>query len=327
MFIRSALDTKIQDKRRIAVTLSPLGKEIREKQQTKYHGWKIGSVKFERVNYEMDEHFFSAEDIPKPKLEAYRSMKDFTDPDVLGLKKKGWNAGTLVSKYPAQEETFDRKLMRIRMGLLDQPIQKPYNPKIAEGCDARDEYTGWSVSTELPGIYQTKMKLEEDTKQCLDKTRQFFDKRQKNNMSKTDYIGKYKNPEESTKELNEKLRKIKEEDAPLREELRKKYTFEHPETSKENVDAGVFRMVFEHKVKGIKPHSEFEAMNLTFEPDIAKTLRNEKYFKWFHNGTWGKNAISKDKEVWSCCMCEEKTAKGCNKIQVDPKKWNLTSYC
>jgi len=243
------------------------------------------------------------------------------------LKKKSWNTSSSIPKYPLLEETFERKLMRIRMGLLDQPIQKIIEPKIEPGCDLRDDYTGWSVSTELPTIYQGKVKLQEETQHALEKSKHYFDFRKTQNLSKTDYIRKYNNPTGSITRFNEDLRKIKEEDQVLREELKRKFIFENPAASQEKVDAGVFRLVHEHKIRIMKPKSEFEAKNLTFKPDMEQTLRNEKYNKQYHNGKWGTNAISKDKEVWSCCMNEEAKSAGCNKIEIDPKRWNLASYC
>ena len=51
---------------------------------------------------------------------------------------------------------------------------------------------------------------------------------------------------------------------------------------------------------------EEEARNLNFTPDLHATLKIEKNYKFFHNGKWGVNGISKDKEAWSCCMNEEK---------------------
>jgi hypothetical protein len=48
------------------------------------------------------------------------------------------------------EETHERKLIKIKLGLFDHPIPK-YRDKEEErkGTDFRDDYTGWNVSTEL----------------------------------------------------------------------------------------------------------------------------------------------------------------------------------
>ena len=76
-------------------------------------GWKIGSCKFGRISYERDEHFFTPDDIPKKKLQAYKDMKEFTDPDILDLKKKDWNLRSSIPRQPVIEETFERKIMRV----------------------------------------------------------------------------------------------------------------------------------------------------------------------------------------------------------------------
>lgn len=45
----------------------------------------------------------------------------------------------------------------------------------------------------------------------------------------------------------------------------------------------------------------------TFKPDLSKTLKPSIGYYAYHNGSWGKNAASPDKDVWSCCMHEKKT--------------------
>ncbi len=41
----------------------------------------------------------------------------------------------------------------------------------------------------------------------------------------------------------------------MRDKLREQFIFENPSAAKERIDAGVFRMVYEHHVKEAKPQS------------------------------------------------------------------------
>lgn len=53
------------------------------------------------------------DDIPPAKKRAHDEACDFIDPDLLGLKKRGWNGSTTVPKYPHLEETHERKLTKV----------------------------------------------------------------------------------------------------------------------------------------------------------------------------------------------------------------------
>lgn len=57
--------------------------------------------------------------------------------------------------------------------------------------------------------------------------------------------------------------------------------------------------------------------NLTFKPDLTKTLKPEINHYAYHNGSWGVNAASPEKEVWSCCMMKKKTGEVIQKIISD----------
>jgi len=48
-------------------------------------------------------------------------------------------------------------------------------------------------------------------------------------------------------------------------------------------------------------------LNLTFKPDMSKTIKHAFGQYAYHNGSWGPNPASPDCEVWSCCMSEKKT--------------------
>lgn len=61
---------------------------------------KIGSIKNNKVNYHIDEQFFSNEDIPLKALEAKKTIQQKIDPDLLGLRNRQWNNSTSVPLNP-----------------------------------------------------------------------------------------------------------------------------------------------------------------------------------------------------------------------------------
>lgn len=73
----------------------------------------IGSIRNEKVNYDREEQFFSKEDVPTHVREIKNQVKDFIDPDHLGLRKKEWNGSVSVPKDMTAEESHERKLIKV----------------------------------------------------------------------------------------------------------------------------------------------------------------------------------------------------------------------
>lgn len=109
---------------------------------------KIGSIKNGRINYDKDEQFFNPADTDQNVRTIVRWVKELIDPDILELRKKPWNASVSYPKNIELEETFERKLIKIKLGLIDRPKPKYVLPKIEPGCDLRNDYTNWNVSTQ-----------------------------------------------------------------------------------------------------------------------------------------------------------------------------------
>lgn len=72
------------------------------------------------------------------------------------MRKKEWNGSVSVPKNPLSEETHERKLVKIRLGLFDHPIPKEKANKIYVGVETRDNYLEslvegkkWNVSHEI----------------------------------------------------------------------------------------------------------------------------------------------------------------------------------
>lgn len=65
-----------------------------------------------RMNFELGEQIFPKEDVPQKAVESKKQMTQLVDPDILGLRKKGWDKSVAVP-LNAQEEDFDRKLTKV----------------------------------------------------------------------------------------------------------------------------------------------------------------------------------------------------------------------
>jgi len=262
--------------------------------------------------------FFAKEELPQHALQAKHDMKDLVDPDLLGLRKKEWNRSVAVARNISEEEDFQRKLTKIKMGLHDFPMPKYQEKYIEEGTDTRNDYTGWNVSTEPLNKFERTRLLDKQTTHSLAKTQVAFNS-----------LKEYNTPTDSITVLNDTLRQKKREEKELREEIKKKYIFENPAATKERVNAGVFRMVYEHQVKSAKPQSEELILNLTFKPNLTGTLRPKIKVKAYHSGKWGEYVSPQEQEpiyCWSCCMDENHDSDGCVRINVDKDRWNLSSY-
>jgi len=311
MFLQSKYEKQFQQDTRTtfgATGFQHIKKDVRMKPCV------VGSAVLGRLNFERGEQVFPKEDISKKALDAKSQMSQLVDPDILGLRKKEWN-GSVSVPFNAQEEDFERKLTKIKLGFFDTPLPK-YRPNIIEaGTDTRDQYTGWNVSTEAANRFQMARTIEAQTQAAKDKPQRNFSK-----------IKEYKTPVETIKTFNETMRQTKRDEKELRAEFKEKYRFENPAATEERINAGVNRLVYEHKRNTIRPQSE-EALNanLTFKPNLEKTLKPNLGFFAYHNVSWGKNAGSPDEEVWSCCMMERKTGEGCIKVKVNRDKWILES--
>ena len=55
--------------------------------------------------------------------QIHDEVREFVDPDILELRQKKWNTSVLVPKKPDQDETFERKLIKVAI-ISPQPILK-----------------------------------------------------------------------------------------------------------------------------------------------------------------------------------------------------------
>jgi len=305
MFLQSKYEKQLQQDTR--TTFGATGFQ-QAKKEIKVRPAVIGSVRLARVNFENGEHIFPKEDIPKQKLESKHQMNQLVDPDILGLRKKEWKSSAAVPRN-TQEEDFERKLTKIKLGFFDTPLPNYIPPKIEAGTDTRNDYTNWNVSTEAASRFENQQRINALTQYSLQKTQAHFNR-----------IQDYKNPTETIRQFNDTIRQTKRDEKDLRDDLKKKYKFENPSATEERTNAGVNRMVYEHKMT-IRPQSEDTHHNETFKPDLTRTLKPSVSYYAYHNGSWGVAPLSPEKEVWSCCMTEKKTGEGCVKVKVNKDKW------
>jgi len=204
-----------------------------------YSNTKIGSIHNKKVQYDVDECFFAKDDIPLGVREKHQDILKFIDPDFLGMRKKEWNTSVSVPVNPQAEQDHQRKLLNIRIGLENHPIQKLKDKNIEAGCDLRDDYSGWAISTEIDKRQVRRQHEEIDMRSAI--TCQNY---------RNKYIGgEYMAPESTVVKLNELLRGEKIVNETDLNELRQIYIHKNPETSKAKMEGAVFKMNYEKKLK------------------------------------------------------------------------------
>lgn len=86
----------------------------------------------------MNDHFFHLDDrLQKLRLE----VKEFTDPDILNLRKTGWNSSCSTAAGPRVD--YKQHLFNIRAGLTDSRIASLNKKTQRQGCEElRDNFFG-----------------------------------------------------------------------------------------------------------------------------------------------------------------------------------------
>ena len=154
----------------------------------------------------------------------------------------------------------------------------------------------------------------------LDKTRQTNTKMIKNKAKRdgNDYVA----PEYLGNKIGLDTRMKKEEEAGLREKLKKQVRNEKPGATEEGVDATVTRLMYEKNLKDAIP----DDIELTLKPDMSQTLQKKIEVHRYHDGKfevpkWEPNG----KPRWSCCQCKYEDGPGCVVKKIDKERWVLGS--
>lgn len=233
----------------------------------------IGSIHNKKTNYDVDECFFAKDDIPIQVRDIHNNVREFIDPDFLGMRKKEWNSSVSIPMNQAIEQDHQRKLLNIRIGQENHPILKQKDKYIEPGCDTRFDYTGWDVSTAI------------DPREVRS---EFNNLNERSGITcsnyRTRYIGQdYTNPEAKVAKINDVLRAEKLINEDKLQNLRETYKFTNPEISKEKCEGAVYRLNYEKTLKGrqkeyytkLKEEEERERNMMSKEIGRTKCIADE----------------------------------------------------
>ncbi|CAI2375695.1 unnamed protein product [Moneuplotes crassus] len=269
----------------------------------------IGSAYNSNLNYPKDQKFFHNNDMPDKAKEAVRQVKDaFAHHD-----RPQWNASVSKSGLPVPDND-DAKLFSIKKGFNDfHPISiKP--SKVYDGTDTRNNYDtrGWNVSNQVPIPLHDQKRIAEETAMRMTKTKEFNEK----------VLTNYKTPFEKAKEHSENLKLTRTMEQDWKSTIKSEIDSQMPKASEEKKQAIVMKTMYEERFK----HQEHEDQHeLTFKPNLSKTLVSRRKRVYHHTGKWEKSKFE-DCEVWSCCMSYDKDSEGCNVRIIDPDKYNIASF-
>ncbi len=71
------------------------------KQRPEKRPHKIGSFAIGKINFDKKDHFFHLDE----RLKRVKSeVKEFVDPDILGLKKSNWNGSSSMEPAPRVDQ-------------------------------------------------------------------------------------------------------------------------------------------------------------------------------------------------------------------------------
>jgi len=100
--------------------------------------YKIGSCNIGKLNFSPSDHFFHLDD----RLQRIRlEVKEYTDPDILNLRKPRWNSSCSTVSGPRVD--YRKDLFNIRAGFADTRITSLNRKTLYPGCDElRNDITG-----------------------------------------------------------------------------------------------------------------------------------------------------------------------------------------
>ena len=255
-----------------------------------------------------------SEDSVKPQARvAKKYIEELRDPDILELQQtKRWNASSKVDNKNTSE--LSKTLFEVRHGLKDVNIVKLKDKKIEMGTDSRDIcYVGWNNSIYFSDDEKKKIEVESLEKAFRNTAKSWYDITEKNKVfggTGTTFYSKgkspfhpqkfcYKSPPRTIEEKNNLIRKIKEENKIIKEDLRTKVKYEFPAASNEKISAIVYKR-----------------MNETFNSELEKTLEKpwRKHVDPFRN----------TKNTFHTMNMTSKTGFGKENFEKD--KFNITGF-
>eukprot|EP01017_Pseudomicrothorax_dubius_P026391 TRINITY_DN2942_c0_g1_i2.p1 TRINITY_DN2942_c0_g1~~TRINITY_DN2942_c0_g1_i2.p1 ORF type:complete len:153 (+),score=28.59 TRINITY_DN2942_c0_g1_i2:449-907(+) len=144
--------------------------------------------------------------------------------------------------------------------------------------------------------------------------------RNKNQMT----LRTYNNPVLLQNHFSETLRNVKQEEKDLRKKIMEQYKHENPGSSQEKVDAAVFRLTYEMKLKANQKSTDNDRSIYTFKPNLGRTLPPASNKAYYHSGKYEAcKVLDEVKEAWSCCLNPVKESQGCNLRNLAAERWIL----
>lgn len=310
--------------------------------------FQIGSAKSDRMTYSRAQKVFSKSDVPEYARQMKAKQIASTRPDTL-VGKQPWNQSTLSAK---EEEPKDlkRTLLRVRAGLLDEPLQNFKDCRTEEEIEDTVRWislitgqgpigkltTKWFNPIDEKGLARhciredwpdfdnaTTTHSKEDVKQRI----KWFDKLEERRI-RCNIPGqapgmvieqeKYENPTKSIETFGEMVREKKLIHQEVKEQFKAELKFEFPNASEERLQAVAHRLVDE-KLLADERQTRYPKPGESFKPNLP-TTKDRRYREFSHAGKWCFSEIEQ-RFCWSCCMNFGEDSKGCQASVVNPDAW------
>ena len=106
----------------------------------------------------------------------------------------------------------------------------------------------------------------------------------------------YKSPFEKAKEFSEEMKQTRSDEQGWKENIKTHFDNTMPNASEQKKNAMVLKTIYEEKYLN---HDHEDQHELTFKPDLSKTLASTKKKVYQHTGKWEKSKFE-DRYAWSC---------------------------
>jgi hypothetical protein len=288
-----------------------------EASQRRIEKSKVGTIYCDQINFSKHIPAFDSNNMPLRARGIRSDVKLSVQSDILGVNPSKWNPSVLLDKTKEyhQQVSTPQLHLEIRKGLRDISNPLPSHPKLYEGVDTRNRYTGWNVSVE----YSSKEHKDNHFKVNL-KARNNSAQRAREILSNKPYT----KPFERQVIILSQARNSKENDLNEKNEILKNVLHQHPDISREKASALVQKILKERKEKD-KQEEFYGVVEERFKPDTSATGKKNFVKKTRHDGIFGFNHAL-DRMIWSCCASEDPHDRGCVVTLKDKDKWQLVSF-
>jgi hypothetical protein len=111
----------------------------------------------------------------------------------------------------------------------------------------------------------------------------------------------YKSPFTQAKEHSEFLKTKRDHEKDMKSTLKSQFDSQMPKATEEKKQALVMKTLYEEELNYNKTQNKDiqEQRELTFKPNLSKTLMSRRRRVYHHTGKWEKSKFE-DQESWSC---------------------------